>query len=217
MPPWFIILLNLLEISSCITGFIYFGKIRRTYWKWFPWYLAVISLTEIIAEYLLYARHNLKLSDDLYRFFGIPLEFIFLYWLFYMYFLKSKAAKWPVLSIITYVICFFADVFFVGKMRLFFDSFSYTVGNILLLVLLLVFFLKFIASEAILEYRSSMMFWVCVGMLIFYLGSLPFYGLRTSLYYRYPGLFYIYWYVQFGMNYLMYILFSLAFIWSKQK
>ena len=215
--PWFIIVLNILEISSCITGFVFYKKIKNSYWRWFPVYLGIISATELIAEYFLYAEGNLRMNDNIYRFFGIPFEFLFLFWLFYQYFFKTSQSKWPLFAMVGYIICLLADLLFVGKMKLFFDSFSYTIGNILLLVLLIMFFLRFIKSEEILHYKSSMMFWVSVGLLVFYLGSLPFYGLRTTLYNQYPGFFYLYWYIQFGLNYLMYILFSLAFIWSKQK
>lgn len=214
---WLAILLNALEILACVTGFLYWKKIRHTYWRWFPVYLGIIVLTEFAAEYFSYARAQFGINIDIYRFFGIPFEFLFLFWLFHQYFGKSLKIKWPLISAAIYLICLFIDLIFVGKMKLFFDSFSYTIGNILLLVLLLMFFLKFTESDEILEYRSSMMFWVCLGLMIFYLGSLPFYGLRTTLYYMDRNFYYTYFYIQFGLNYLMYILFTLSFIWGKQK
>ncbi|MEO6455863.1 MAG: hypothetical protein ABIN97_17410 [Ginsengibacter sp.] len=212
-----ITILNILEFSACITGFLYWKKIRHSYWRWFPVYLGIIVVTELVAEYFLYAKNDLTVNINIYRFFGVPFEFLFLFWLFYQYLNNTSKNKWPVFSAAIYLICLLIDLLYVGKMKLLFDSFSYTIGNILLLVLLLMFFLKFIKSDDILEYKSSMMFWVCLGLLIFYLGSLPFYGIRTTLYKEYRDFFFVYWYIQYGLNYLMYILFALSFIWGKPK
>jgi hypothetical protein len=214
---WPTMVLNMLEFSACITGFIYWKKIRHSYWRWFPVYLGIIVLTEITAEYFSYARADYGVNRNIYRFFGIPFEFLFLFWLFHQYFYKTSKTKWPLFSAAVYLICLLVDILYVGKMKLFFDSFSYTIGNMLLLVLLLMFFLKFIKSDEILEYRRSMMFWVCLGLIIFYLGSLPFYGLKTTLYHLDHDFYYLYLYIQFGLNYLMYILFALSFIWGRPK
>jgi hypothetical protein len=103
-----------------------------------------------------------------------------------------------------------------NHVKLLFD-FSYTIGNILLLVLLLMFFIKFSKGDEVLNYRSSRMFWVCLGIMIFYIGSMPFYGMRSTIYNLNQPLFYFYWHAQFGLNYLMYILFIISFIWGREK
>lgn len=213
-----VVILNVLELVSCITGFLYWNKIKHSYWKWFPVYLAVILLSEIIGEYLSHIETYVHYSITLYRYFVIPFEFVFFYWIFYRYFNTNGKSKWPFYAAAIYLICLFIDLLYIeGKMKLLFDSFSYTVGNILLLILILMFFIKFIKSDELLKYSSSNMFWVCLGLLVFFLGSLPFYGLRTTLYRQYRDFYYVYWYIQFGLNYLMYIFFAISFIWGKPK
>lgn len=214
---WFIIVLNILELSACITGFLYWNKIRHTYWKWFPVYLAIIFLIEITGEYFLHVRNDLRVNIILYSYLGIPLQFFFFYWIFYRQFVKTRLAIWPLISAAIYFICLVADLPYLSKINFYFESFSYIMGCIFLLILLLIFFSRFIRSDDILHYRTSIMFWVCLGLLLFYVGCMPFFAFRKVLYNDYRDFFYIYWYVQFCFNYLMYLLFIIAFIWGKPK
>jgi hypothetical protein len=211
---WFTIILNCFELAACITGFCFWNKIRNSYWKWFPVYLAVIVVIELTGEYFLYIDRNLTVNVAIYRYIGLPLEFLFFFWLFYQY---EKPRKWPVLLAGIYVVVWILDQVYFSQMKLYFDSFSYTIGNALLLVGLFIFFIRFSNSNAILHYRSSMLFWVSLGLLVFYVGTLPFYGMRTTLYKEYRSLFYVYWYVQYFLNYCMYSLFMIAFIWGRPK
>lgn len=211
---WFTIILNFFELAACITGFLFWNKVRNTYWKWFPVYLAIIVVIELTGEYFLYIHRDLAINVAIYRYIGLPFEFLFIFWLFYQY---AKPRKWPLLLAAIYVVVWILDQVYFSKMNLYFDSFSYTIGNALLLICLFIFFIRFSNSNAILHYRSSMLFWVSLGLLIFYVGTLPFYGMRTTLYREYRSLFYVYWYIQFFLNYCMYSLFMVAFIWGRPK
>jgi hypothetical protein len=209
--------LNFFELAACITGFMFWNKLKKSYWKYFPIYLAVILLTEIAGKFILLVVKDSSLNTALYSYFGMPVQFFFFFWLFYRYFKNTSKNKWPLFSAIIYFICAVIDLIYAGKMNFFVEAFSYTVGNLLLLVLILMFFIEFINTEEILRYRSSMMFWVCLGLMVFYIGSMPFYGLRNTLFKQHPKIFYPYWYIQYGLDYLMYLFFSIAFIWGKPK
>lgn len=214
---WLKIGLNFFELFAFITGLSYWKKIKHSYWKWFVIYLGFIVVLEITAKYIGYVLENIKLNGDLYYFFGLPVQFFFFYWLFYKWFENRSEKVWPIIGAAVYVLAWLADFFFLRGIRLWFSSFSYTVGNIVLLVLIILFFLKFINSNEILGYKFSMMFWVCIGLILFYLGTFPFYALRNTLYLHYKNIFYPYWDTNFVLNYLMYIFFTLTFIWGKPK
>lgn len=213
----YLILLNFFEVLACVTGFLCWKKIRNSYWKVFPVYLSIIVLTELLGEYFLYIKGNLELNNAVYRYFGVPVQFFFFYWLFYQYFAKTVRNKWPVYAAVIYLGAWLVDQTYLKSVRLFFDSFSYVIGCILLLILLLIYFIRFIKSDELLKYKSSMMLWVSLGVMIFYVGTLPFWGVRTTLVLQYPDIFYVYWHVQFIFCCLMYLLFSVSFIWGKQK
>ena len=210
-------LLNATELGAAITGFCNWKKLRPSYWKWFPVYLAVIALMELLAEYIGYVLENFTLNGKIYFLFGIFLQFNFFYWLFYKTFPHRKTKRLALLCMAVYFLCWLTDIFYFGDNGFWFKSFSYTAGNVLLLLLILVFFTRLIKSDAILDYRRSMMFWVCCGLMIFYMGSLPFYGLWNTLAFQYPDVFNVYWIIQIIFDCLMYFFFILGFIWGKVK
>lgn len=209
--------LNFFELLACVTGFIVWAKIRHTHWKWFPVYLAIIVLVEGTGKYIFYVIEDPALNVNVYRYFGLPVQFLFFCWLFRQYLKNYKEKNWPLFGAIIYIICWIGDFLYFNKQVFVFQSFSYTSGNIVLLVLIILFFVKFMNSDEILKYRSSMMFWTCIGLLVFYLGSLPFYGLWNTLRSNYFDIFNTYWIIQISLNYLMYLCFTIAFIWGKPK
>ncbi|MEZ2445939.1 hypothetical protein AB6805_29695 [Chitinophaga sp. RCC_12] len=211
--------LNLVELLACVTGIVYWKKLRHSHWKWFPIYLAAIVIVELAGKYIREVRGDVALNSKLYLYFGIPLQFLFFYWLFRQYYKYNMARlkNWPLVAAAAYITSWIVDIAYLSEEKLWFFSFSYTIGNIMLLILIIAFFARLAASEEVLQFRTNLMFWVCLGLLIFYMGTLPFYGLHNTLRTRYPAIFMVYWYIQFGLNYLMYISFILAMIWSKPK
>lgn len=216
---WQILVLNVFEGLACVTGLIYWHKLKHTYWKYFVVYLAVVFLLEVLGEYLLYGVQDLPAGMKLYRYGAIPVEFLFMYWLFYKYARQQQGGwVWPIVFAIGYLACLLIDISYIeGKTKIVFDSFSYSIGNIFLLLLVLQFFIRFVKSDELLHYRESNMFWVSLGILFFYVGSLPFYGIRNTLYHQYRDFFYVYWYIQYCLNYLMYTCFAISFIWGRPK
>jgi hypothetical protein len=211
--------LNLLEILACLNGFLHWRKLRHSYWKWFPVYLAIIVVLELTGKFLLYGLNKPGLNTILYLFLGIPLQFLFFLWLFSMHYKMTELKNLPLVGAACYIVSGIIDFvyFSEGATIWWFMSFSYTIGNIFLLILIITFFARTIRSDQILYIKSNIMFWVCLGLLTFYLGTLPFFGLYNTLNQNYPKIFDIYWYIQMGLNYVMYILFTLGFIWGNPK
>jgi len=207
--------LNFFELLACVAGFIYWKKIKNSYWKWFSIYLLMIVLAELFCQYLLYFLENP--NQWIYVNFIIPCEFLFFFWLFYMYFKNSRQKMLPLIGAGIYLVCFTIDRLYLSKHEFAFFSFSYVVGSIVLLVLILVFLLRLVRSDEILHYKTNMMLWVSLGLLLFFLGSLPFYGLYNTLAAKYSNVFNTYWIVQMCFDYCMYLFFAFAFIWGRPK
>lgn len=209
-------ILYVLELAACITGFICWKKIKNTFWIGFPFYLAVICAVELTGDYLNYIQ-DYRFKNLIYNNFSIPLEFLFLYWVYYKYAEGIKRKKLVILCSVIYLAGFFLDQVYFKDTNYFFDSFSYSIGNMVLLVVIISFFIQFATGEEILHFKTSMIFWVSLGALIFYLGSLPFYGLYNLLVKKYYDLFITYSYVMYVCNWMMYSFFIIAFIWGKPK
>lgn len=218
---WFRWLLIFFELLAFVTGLFCRKKYARTYWQYFILFLGIIFFNEMISMYFLKVLGDKELNNYFFRFYGIPIQFFFYFWLFYRYFLKEGYRQYrflPVISTVIYLLSFCADfIVFTEREEYWFSSFSYTVGNLLLLVLILVFLLRFSRSDEIVHYSRSNMFWVSVGLLVFFLGTFPYFGLINLLYGKYRNIFVIYRYFQLILDCCMYLLFSISLLWGKTK
>lgn len=201
-----------LECLSAIVAIYKFNKIKKSYWKWFAYYLITIFLLELISK--LGFEGVFKYKKYYYDFVVLPFQFIFLYWLYAYQSLKNKKVFY-IFSII-YILCMVPHFFYLEKMRNL-NSLSYTVGVLLLMILIYLEFIKQMKSESILYFKENQMFYVNLGVVIFYVGTLPFFALgiysiesTKYIWKNYITVFYV-------LLNLMYLLFTASFIWGKPK
>ncbi|MBL7701744.1 MAG: hypothetical protein JNM14_05810 [Ferruginibacter sp.] len=209
-------ILNFFEITACITGFVYYKKLKGGYWKWFPFYLLIIVLVEFTGRYLSDSG-LISYNIAMYKFFGMPVQFLFFYFIFYQHEYFRDKRKWILTGAAVYVTSIVFETVFLTNKSYWFHSFSYSIGNVILLILLIAFFIKFIQSDAILDFSKNLMFWFCLGLLLYYLGSFPFWALRNVLVAKYRNALENYYIVMLLLNYCMYLSFITGFILCRKK
>jgi len=202
------------EVLACVTGIFYYNKVKNTHWKLFSMYLVFIVLSEL-AGYYLSIHHQMAINLNFFNYFEIPVEFIFFFCMFYLTARKNSQRLLPFLCTVIYLVFWLIDIFYFSKKTHVFYSVSYTIGNLLLLILILRFFILLATSDEIITFRQNMLFWVSLGLLFFYLGSFPYYGLLNKFGPKYPELTYQYKFVVYGLNSLMYLMFTVSYICGK--
>jgi hypothetical protein len=211
------LILIITELMACISGFVHWKKIKHTHWKFFPIYLGLIVAIELVGKYL-NSQQLYSANLALYNYFGIPLEMLFFIWLFYKSFAHTPLQRLPLIAAGLYFVGWLADMFLIPKgSYIWIGSFSYTLGIVMLLVLILTSLYKFATSNEIVFIKTNMMFWVCMGVFVFYSFSLPYYGMGNYLYNHYRRVYHSYSELIYWLNYVMYLLFTIAFIWGKPK
>lgn len=197
-------------IAACVGGYYYF-KLEKSYWKWFSLYLIFVFIQELFWRF----EHDFLFisKNEYFAYFGVPVQYLFLVWL---YGLKSlKKIK---------LTLFFGGIYFIvlvleallKKMDVLY-SISLNIGNILLLILVFLEFLKQIRNENILKFYENKMFYVNLGVIIFYVGTYPFFAFFEDLGKLYKEIWNVYYLYFLIANCLMYLLFIASFIWGKQK
>jgi hypothetical protein len=209
-----LIILQVLEFVACVTGLIYWRKIRTSVFKWFPAYLGFIVISECVGQ-MLNKPGMENANHAFFNYFEIPVEFLFFFWLFYITGKDNKYKALPLVCAGLYLLCWLTDTLYLSKMHFSFYSFSYTMGNLLLLVLIMRYFILLVTSNHILGFRNDMLFWICTGLLLYYLGTFPYYGLINTFGILYPKLYSGYSLVMYALNSLMYLMFTFSFIWGR--
>lgn len=214
MYNYFLAVLYCCEILAFVVSIKYWRSSKEH--QYFSAYLLLVCVVETAGK-LAYESGDKKLNHFLFDYFMIPIEFLFFYRLYYKNGRATKLKSVPFFLMSLYLIGLVVDILFLEKRHFAFYSFSYTLGNFFLLLLILNYFYSVIRSEQILHFKSDRLFWVSIGLLIFYLGSFPFYGLRNFLWDNDKNIFTRYWCLVTSFNCIMYLFFVLSFLWGKPK
>ena len=200
------------EGSAAVISLLHFKTIKPKYWRYFAIFLMFIFLFETIGKF-----GNIFISfskSNYYNYIVIPFEFFFFYWL---YAIKSLMnIKLFFLFSLLYIISYIPAEFYFKDSRIIF-SFNYTFGCLLLMILVLMEYYKQINSENILNFKQNKMFYVNLGITLFFIGTLPFFSFYRLLLNEYPRVFDIYWIYSLLSGIAMYVFFSMSFIWGKQS
>lgn len=205
----FVRCIKFFELGAFITGLIFFRKFKNSYVRYFIFYLGVLIFCETIAYFLNEAKMY-EPKNALYDFIVLPLEFLFFHWFYYQSF-SNRGRLIVALCSILYIISWVIDQMFFVNAKTVFMSLSYSAGNVTLLILIFTYFNQMIATNEILYFKTDIKFWVSLGILVFYLGTFPYFGLRNVLIKQYNPLFRSYTWGMIFLDYIMYCLFAIGF------
>lgn len=199
-------------LLSAVVGALYFTKLKKSYWRWLSIYLIVIFFQESFWRFNLFSLGK-EFRISYYVLLGVPFQYIFLYWLYAFKSLKNK--KLFIFSILVYILTLCFSLYYKNIDEVY--SLSLNIGTFLLIILLILEFVQQIKSDNILRFKENKMFYINIGLILFYIGNYPFHILGPELYTNYLNLWNIYYVYFLISNCLMYLLFSASFIWGKTQ
>lgn len=204
--------LIVIEYFASLTAVLYYKKLKNSYWKWFVIYLVIIFFNENFGDFICKLLNISR--NSFYNYYGIPIQFIFFFWL---YALKSFQSIYLFLTtLFIYLISLLLNQYLIENFSVF-QSFSYLAGTILLFLLIAIEFIKQLRSSDIISFKENKMFYINLGVFLFYIGSSPFYSLYPLLKTENVNVWRFYLNLSLIFNCLMYSLFISSFIWGKQK
>lgn len=208
--PFHTLLLTIQGLAAFV-GCIYLFKLKKTYWKWFAAYLILIFAQEIYWSIHGFLGNISK--RDYFALLGIPIQYIFLFWLYAYKSLKKK--KLFFLCLATYLLTYIPVEYFLKEKDIVY-SINLTVGTVLLTFLVILEFIKQIKNENILLFKSNKMFYVNVGVILCYIGTYPFFAFQKHLSSVAYETIWVAYYTYFLIsNCFLYLLYTASLLWGK--
>ncbi|ANF50127.1 hypothetical protein A0O34_06210 [Chryseobacterium glaciei] len=199
------------EGIAALISVLYYNRIKNQYWKYFVFYLIFIFLCEAVGKW------GGKFMDydkaAFYNYFVIPVQFTFFYWLY-----ASKSFGKPKLFItlsLVYLLSFIPSELLFSTDKVMF-SLNYTLGCLILMILVVMEYYQQVNSSNILNFNKNPMFYINLGVTLFYIGTLPFWTFFAFIK-TYREIYDIYFAYFLISGIIMYLLFSISFIWGKQS
>ncbi len=206
------------ETCAAIVAFCYWHKLKDSYWKYFPFYLTWIAAAEWLGLISIKNSWGADFNRVLYNFLVSPSEYLFFLWLIGNFIKnQTKHRHIPLVFSLIYLIVFLLENTIFSTETHSFLSLSSGVATVFLLILQLFYLYNFIFSDEILHYRTSIEFWVIIGITFYYLISFPFYGTWNVLRNKHYSIFVEYFPLVLMLSTLMYACFIVGIIWGKPK
>ncbi len=204
------------ELLTFIIGFLNYRKLKGTVWQYLPFFLMLVFFLECIGYFLTEIK-NYPANILLYKYIVIPLIFYFYNYIF-IHILSRIANKIVIIGGVTFTVSLFIEYFVLESYHTFYASLSLSIANLFTLVYALIYYVELVNSDDLIAFKRSISFWFVTGVLIFYLGCLPYFGLYNILAQKYhETIFLPYTWVFVLLNYVMYTFFTIGFLWNKKK
>lgn len=197
-----------------LAALLQFNRIKRTIIATLPVYLIVITLLNLYAERRLQNGHN---TTSLFNLLVIPLEFFYFYALLFLFAKRKKIKIFMLLLSAMYVLVFLADLLLFKNEYAYLYRRSYTTGALALFVMALLYYYELLNSERIIRFYREPGFWISTGLLVFYLGTLPFHIAWNYTADSFLKAFYTNKYNFYILMYLMYTCFLTSIICLRWK
>jgi hypothetical protein len=194
-----------LEFIVAIIATIFYKKIPLNFRRYFLSYLYIICLVEISGHFIKKAGLSNTWVYNTYTFFEFNLIFLMYYSI-----TKDKLTKniIKIFAIVLNLTAIFSIVYF-GIHK--YISLSVVVGSFFVTTILLLYLKEFINSDKILNYTRSIYFWLTVGLLVYYFGSIPF---QTVIDMNISENLRV---IQFSLGVFSYLSIIIGLIWSQKE
>ncbi len=161
----------------------------------------------------------------LYEILGIPnLALYNVYYLFHFSFflyvfmrmVDNRAFKRNIaVSIGIFILVFFMDVLITDVYTKSF-MWTYLAGSLFLVYSIILYYIDVLQSPKVLVVKNDLLFWISVGLFLFYIGYIPIKILKTWFFSQ-TVFFDMLFIIHYSLIVVMYLCFLIGFLWMKRK
>ncbi len=157
------------QIISLIFSIFYYVKKRN---KILLYFIPFLFLTVSVESYSIYGKFSPAFGKmSMYNIFT-TFEFIFYSFLFNLNFKKEYFKKLSIIFIPFFILCVSINLSFIQGLNKTFHSYTFLLGSFFMVVFCCCYFYESVLPDKIDQQLSKQpFFWICSGLLIFYLGS----------------------------------------------
>ncbi|WP_025666912.1 hypothetical protein [Aquimarina megaterium] len=160
------------ECIAALTGvfFLFNYKIKGVL-KWFSIFLIYIFINDIIGYN---TRHWFPNSNNLIVYnISTTLTFLFLFFMYHQYIKEKTSKRFIKYFMVLYLVTLFISGFYENYLVQL-QSIPFLLGAFLLMTSIIFYYAELLKSEQIQESTKDFLFWISVGLLIYYVGKMPF-------------------------------------------
>lgn len=204
------------EMAAFAASLLAWSNIKRNnYLRLFPLLLLIIVSVEGYERFI-EKRDNVN-NAWLYNI-TVPVQYL-IYLAILYYAINNKPFKKIIIavSVLFIIVTIFTQIFFVQKGT--FNTWSYSTGSIILIVLILIKFYEMLQKPAAMDFMYDPFFYMLFAFLLFKVGTLTYFVAANWVGFQQDdqSKVIIFQNVMSILNYILYSVYTTAFVWIKMK
>jgi hypothetical protein len=179
-------------------------------------FLPIILFFTIVTEYLGYfTKYDyLYINQIVYNIYYL-IHFSFFFYVFMEMIDAVRFKKYIKIGIGVFWLIFLSDLIFTGISAEPFAR-TYIAGAGILVLCIILYYINILQSSLVLVVKNDLLFWVSVGLFLFYIGYIPIKIIKTW-FYKQDSFFDFLLLIQFSLITIMYLFFLAGFLWMKKR
>lgn len=200
------------QLITAVIGSIYFYKYKKTVLKYFLIVLWYVGINDVLGV-ILKNYFNVESVTIMYNIYYLVV-FNYLMFLFRNYVSNLNHKRCILIFIILYTLSSIINSFFENYLEEA-ATMPYIIGASFVIVSIIFYYIDILNSEKVLYVNKNLLFWISIGVLIYYCGNIPFRIVRNYV----GGLAgaSIQYLVLLILTFVMNTCFIIGFIWSNNK
>jgi hypothetical protein len=209
MSKWFISIV-LFESIVFILSVIFYRSLKRSKLVTLPYFLFFVLAGELMGQQVAKWYHS---NIAYYNIFS-SLQIIYYLLLIYYNICSTRTKKIFAYCIAFFVLVTIGNYFLIGEGEL--VSYSFATGFLLITLGSAYFFYELLLSPAVENYLTYPLFWIMLGLFVFYVCNIPYMSVYNYLSLNFPKIHGAYFKIIEILNYLMYSFFIIGIICSSR-
>lgn len=179
-------------------------------------YLPIILLFTITTEYVGYFTKNeyLEINYLVYNIYYLA-HFSFFFYVFMAMIDDARFKKYIKIVTVVFWLFFLSEIVFTGILEGSFAK-TYIAGAGILVFCIILYYINILQSSLVLVVKNDLLFWISVGLFLFYIGYIPIKIIKTW-FYKPDSFFEFLLLIQFSLITIMYLFFLTGFLWMKKR
>lgn len=191
-----------------------FPLYKETPLRFIPFILLFTIVTEFLGKYIKDEYRDVISNIVIFNVYYL-LYFSFFFYVFMKVIEEKKFILYIKICIGVFWVFYLSDL---ALTDIFTESFtrSYITGAGGLIFCIILYYISILQSSLVLVIKNDLLFWISVGLFLFYIGYIPI-KIIKSWYYQYDNFFQLLLIIQFSLIIVMYSFFLMGFLWMKKR
>jgi hypothetical protein len=203
----------LIEFIALLVGIYNCKNLSNSKLKYFPYFLCFIFLGEVGAMLIAKIYRNNIFYYNIFT----AIQIVFYLDLIRIHISSKGAKNFVLISIIAFILSTIINILYIQHALNEWVCYTFTLGCFLITVWVTYYFYELLDSDKVDNYGKEPMFWIGIGLFIFYVCNIPYMSIFNYLQSNYNAIFNAYYKIIQILSYVMYSFFIIGISCSTKR